>query len=595
MPPTLDLSRTAHTKIIVSPPRINLRRAASYNHDRGPLSSTSSRFNFNHLVFASPPPSPGLPSLSPPPRKSPRGLAGFVRPSRIIRFIIWLMSVIAVFYVTKYVLTLLFDGRTMRVPDWMAEYSGGQLAERGELLDTITPIVVSDKSGKPKWTVFVPGSSDSLPSGEQLRDICARCQKMPGRLQALGSRSRSQQGYLGFGSDVSDHDFVDVREARTAGYLPPSSPSEAQAVSTDKPVCEKSLTFVLDSFEAGLGETVMMLWTAYGLAKKEGRAFFIDDSHWAYGKYTDMFEPLPSAPCSPPTRQDMIPCPRQARHLIASPATASELFSPLHDEPPSDRSYRDSFALARAGHDALFRLTPDDASYVEQRTRELLARRIPPKTKGTITGLAVGLHIRRGDRHPLELQYSDSYIPLSKYLSAANTLISSKLGASLSRSSARDHSFLVLASDDPTIYSSTELESSSFDSVPAQDRIKLANHQHNKEHTAPDRKFMRKFIDENFGWEGGFFAGMFWNLGAPPGSPNRGPTAVPSAETLRLRSLMGRAYMMDLAVLADASDAVVCTASAAGCRVLAIMMGWEEAMEKKAWVNVDAAAGWMGV
>jgi hypothetical protein len=106
---------------------------------------------------------------------------------------------------------------------------------------------------------------------------------------------------------------------------------------------------------------------------------------------------------------------------------------------------------------------------------------------------------------------------------------------------------------------------------------------------------MRKFIDENFGWEGGFFSGMFWNLGASPGSPNRGPTTAPSEETLRLRSLMGRAYMMDLAVLADASDAVICTASAAGCRVLAVMMGWEEAMENGAWVNVDAAAGWVGV
>jgi hypothetical protein len=45
-------------------------------------------------------------------------------------------------------------------------------------------------------------------------------------------------------------------------------------------VCEKSLTFVMETHDAGLGKTLMMLWTAYGLAQKEGRAFFVDDSRW---------------------------------------------------------------------------------------------------------------------------------------------------------------------------------------------------------------------------------------------------------------------------------------------------------------------------
>lgn len=105
---------------------------------------------------------------------------------------------------------------------------------------------------------------------------------------------------------------------------------------------------------------------------------------------------------------------------------------------------------------------------------------------------------------------------------------------------------------------------------------------------------MRKFVDENFGWEGGFFAPMFWNLGL--GSSGSGKSSssapLPSDETIRLRSLIGRAYMMDLAVLAEASDVVVCTVSAAGCRLLAVMMGWENAVEKGNWVNIDGRYAW---
>lgn len=71
--------------------------------------------------------------------------------------------------------------------------------------------------------------------------------------------------------------------------------------------------------------------------------------------------------------------------------------------------------------------------------------------------------------------------------------------------------------------------------------------------------------------------------------------APPSEQTLRLRSLIGRAYMMDLAVLAGASDQIVCAVSAMGCRLLAVMMGWEDGIEKAGWVNVDGSYGWTGI
>lgn len=45
---------STHSKMLVAPARLNLHRGASYNHhDRGPFSSPSSRFNFNHLLLVS--------------------------------------------------------------------------------------------------------------------------------------------------------------------------------------------------------------------------------------------------------------------------------------------------------------------------------------------------------------------------------------------------------------------------------------------------------------------------------------------------------------------------------------------------------------
>ncbi|KAG7293156.1 hypothetical protein NEMBOFW57_003202 [Staphylotrichum longicolle] len=619
MPPTLDLSRTAHTKVVFSPPRINLRRAASYNHDRGPLSSTSSRFNFNHLVF-SPPPSPGLPSLSPPVKKPTRRLIGTIRPLRVIRYAIRLLSIVVVFYVSLVVLTWLFGepapspnepaklAKPAQPAQPLARTEGEMISQKGPP-DFPTPIVVTDHRGKAKWTVSIPAGSEFPLSMDQYTDMCLKCRQVADRTRHLRSHGHGlHQVSLGFGSDSAE-DFVDVQEAQEAGYLQTGEKYLAGGREAGKPVCKSSLTFVLESSDAGLGKTLMMLWMAYGLAEKEGRAFFIDDTRWAYGKYTALFQPPPSPECSAPPSHEMLPCPRHARHLVASAATMDVTFgdltkaaNPLSES--HDRTLRKTqFSLARRGYEALFRLNKEDNDYVDSRVRELLAKRIVPKSKGQRSGLAVGIHARRGDRHPLEYQYRHSYMPLNLYGDTARELIEAKFNHSGpfggEDKAAKEHSLVVLASDDPMVYESAELAGASR----AQERIKLASKK-TVQKANPDRSVLHKFVDEAFGWEGGFFAAMFWNLGvstahaaagASGGGGGGGGGAAPSAETLRLRSLVGRAYMMDLAVLADASDVIVCTVSAVGCRLLAVMMGWESAMDEGNWVNIDGGYGWMGL
>lgn len=613
MPPTLDLSRTAHAKGII-PPRINLRRAASYNHaDRGPISSTSSRFNFNHLVF-SPPPSPGLPSLSPPVKKPKKKVLGIgIRPIRIVRYTIRILSIVLVFFISLEVLTWLFgpeQGPAQRQrpaaapmpvqppapvpPPVIAPITPAKQVEmvsQKGAPDFPTPIVITDHRGRAKWTVSIPPGTPFPLSRATYVDMCEKCEQVAERARELRSQSPLS---LNFVSESPDHDFIDVQEAEKAEYLPGVPAGSEKAV---KPICKRSLTFVLESSDAGLGKTLMMLWIAYGLAEKEGRGFFVDDSRWAYGKYSDIFQPPPLPDCSPPPSHQRLPCPRQARHLVASAATAHVLFGEFSLDPESapseshDRAARKTqFALARRGYEALFELNKDDEKYVNARARKLMAKRIVPKTKGQQHGLAVGVHVRRGDRHPFEYQYRRSYLPLNAYSDVAKKAMDSKSGA------AKDQSFIILASDDPMVYESSSISPGDTElahATRAQDRIKLASKQAIQEVNPPDRSVMHKFVDETFGWEGGFFAAMFWNLGQP--SSSGAVKKSPTAEALRLRSLVGRAYMMDLAVLADASDVVVCTVSAFGCRLLAVMMGWEDAMVKKNWINVDGAYGWVGL
>ncbi len=86
-------------------------------------------------------------------------------------------------------------------------------------------------------------------------------------------------------------------------------------------------------------------------------------------------------------------------------------------------------------------------------------------------------------------------------------------------------------------------------------------------------------------------------LGQPVGNANQrqkqeGDTV--SEQAMQLREYVGRAYLMDLAVLGKA-DTVVCTVSSVACRLLAVMMGWDQAMGKTRWRNIDGNFDWQGI
>ncbi len=153
---------------------------------------------------------------------------------------------------------------------------------------------------------------------------------------------------------------------------------------------------------------------------------------------------------------------------------------------------------------------------------------------------------------------------------------------------------MILASDDPEVYTSPELSHA----LRAQEQLLLASK--STLDAATGDQAGHKFTDENVGWEGGFFKDVFWSLGQ---SPSPGATLLrseadgrldPSELAFRLRELVGRAYLLDLAVLGQ-SNRVVCGVSSVGCRLLAVMMGWEKAIVEGGWRNVDGQWDWKGI
>ncbi|KAG9507335.1 hypothetical protein J7337_000885 [Fusarium musae] len=609
------MSGPTQSKMLVVPPALNLRRASSYSsQDRGPISSTSSRFNFNHLFF-SPPASPALPALVPRPPKRTSSQILVARPSRVFRRLFLLGILLSI----TYLVALAFQNPDA-IPAAVWPYFGQEEFEmvgQDAFPDFPTPILINDNKGRSKWSVFIPPNGDFPLTMDQYAEMGSQCREVSSRARDIHRKAPiTEKAIINY--DAKDEYYIDVYDAERSGLLAPykgiRAKNKGKFVGVDKkhlkhkPVCESTMTFVLESSDAGLGNTLMMLWTFYGLAKQLNREFFIVDKRWAYGPWTEIFEAPPIPDCRPPPRHHMVPCPFQARHLVVSSATAKEVFPALlaqnHRVAGTEDGLRDLFELARIGYEDLFILSDEDQAYVDERVTAIQAK---ANTEGSLmTHIPIiGLHVRHGDQHPLEFQYRDTYIPADVYLKQVIRYVDEYYNNTGMEDNTQRRHITLLASDDPTVHEEPEFSHT----ILSQDRIRLAS-KGAIARASGNHHSLNNFVENTFGWEGGFFAPLFWNLGvqsknnaaeAPAGVNVDGVNeearhmAPPSEETLRLRSLVGRAYMMDLAVLSESSDKIVCTVSASGCRLLAVMMGWEDSMENGGWHNVDGTYGWAGI
>ena len=541
-----------------------------------PLTSLSSNnLSVKHLLLYSPTPSPGLPALLPRHgRKPPR-----LNTRKVLRLLLWLTILTTLYYIVS-----LFWHPSQRAslakiaafPYLTETGKTYQIVGDSDLPDFATPLAVTDTKGRHKWTVSIPEALSFPLSGVDYADICSHTDEVAAHVAGFHMSSSKSKSSTHRAYYHADSNFIDVDEAQSGDLLPAIGKGETGHDS--RPVCDKSLTYLLDATEAGLGATVLGLWLAYGLAQAEGRPFFMDDTNFAYGKFSTYFNRQPPMPlCRPPHKSQRLPCPHHAKHLVITPAIYHWTFGQDFQHHYADR---DTFNMARNGYEALFVLRDDDGEYASSRLDQL-----KQNEAGTHNEI-VGIHLRRGDRHPFDLAYQFGYLPPHFYKRAAQEF-ASKFASSK----------IVIASDDPDMYSHGEL--SNYTRV--QDRITLAS----------ERVLSRGSI----GWEGGFFKDLFWDLGLPLeafeqrslGSPmptrqeknskfkastdRRDYRSQPTEEALNIREFVGRAYLLELAILGQ-TDRVVCAVSSYTCRILAVMMGWEKAFEKGHWENVDGNHDW---
>lgn len=461
-----------------------------------------------------------------------------------------------------------------------------------------TALMVVDGAGAQKWTVSIPSDAPFPLKPGHYQDICTQSEALSSSFSQRSRLERVKDWRKKSAYYRDEPAYLDVAEAQRTGVLPGSQ-------STSNSTCASSMTFSMTPDDVSFGKTLLMLWMSYGLAKKEGRAFFVDDSQWPYGSYTSYFTPLPSTDCTPPPTNQIVPCPHSAKHLIVSAATTQWTFGPnfsaefatsrhgLVERGLHHHSRHRIYDLVRTGYEDLFHLFGDDAKYSSQRTHEL---QVLSEISGHPT---VAMQIRRGDLHPLEYEYSRDYLPLERYTAAANRL-QQKLAVDDKSSfepKSGDPPTLLLASDDPALPTNPDLllAASPHPISPAQTRILLATKAALDASSpanpirAPGSAYV-KHVDENAGWDGGFYPSLFSSLGGVVPASQEGGRAGVSDHVMRLRELIGRGYLLDLAVL-KASDGVVCAVGSAGCRLVAVMMGWEAVAEGR-WVNVDDGRGW---
>ncbi|CCU81544.1 hypothetical protein BGHDH14_bgh02973 [Blumeria hordei DH14] len=606
MAPTLNLIQTLGNSMVLAArksPMSQKREDSDYHEHnqqlRSPSMPCNSRICVSHVVSS--PLSPVLPSLIRP--RSKEIMTSRYR--RQLKVAAWLISIFIITYHSLHE-----SKHFTTATGWAALRRSKDETVRGAYRPEFPSPVIVNIHGQLKWTISItPGEAFPLAS-RQYAEICNKSLQMAEDVANLHGRLHLPSVIPKKSGNI-DPNFIDVREVMELGIF--SDPPKKLKISnefplreevdepTRLPVCNKTLTYLLESSDAGLGSTLMMLWTAYGLAREQGRDFFVDDSRWAYGRYTQMFQPPPKPPCKLPPYYEILPCPANTRHLILSAATATyafEAFSPNLEglrQKDSLRRQRRIFSLARIGYEALFHLTTQDQAYVDDRVKSF-REDIATPGREHFNGIVIGIHVRHGDRRPLEFSYEDSYIPLYRYIYKAEDLARRNIFRrniyTESSDTALNKSIIILASDDPDVYLSEEFEQA----FRAQEKINLASRPVSK--IASQQPAIHKFVGASVGWEGGFFASMFWNLGKGPGGLPQEETQAQhsvSAESLKLRELVARTYLMDLAVLGKASDQIICTVSCMSCRLLGIMMGWEKAVDKRGWENIDGESGWMGM
>jgi hypothetical protein len=271
-------------------PNLSIQSTASYSQLSPPVqSATSGAFlsptvaSRRGLLSRSPPASPNLPSLIPRHGKKPsqQSHTGLVKRILIgccgVALLLWLV-LRQIYSDSQHTVSYADDGQ-----EW--EMVGGS-----QLPKEPSAVAVQDVKGKMRWTVSIPSNLEFPLRPAQYRDICQQSMELASSIRQEAQSGNIAKRMLNYYQQ--DQYYIDVQEAEQESLLPPSKDTgrpkgfvEDQSIvdgfsTAGLKVCDRTLTYVMETDDAGFGNTLMRLWMSYGLAKAEKRSFFIDDTRW---------------------------------------------------------------------------------------------------------------------------------------------------------------------------------------------------------------------------------------------------------------------------------------------------------------------------
>ncbi|KAF9654102.1 hypothetical protein BDM02DRAFT_3133580 [Thelephora ganbajun] len=189
-------------------------------------------------------------------------------------------------------------------------------------------------------------------------------------------------------------------------------------------VCKSTVTYMLGS-EVGLMGDLGLLAQVAALADSQQRTFFVDDSQWNRGKWSDYFSdisllrPGPEPGCKPPPPEELVACPRSARHWVVSSQTAiyhlGHSFFEEFEDPYSIGLGRlkPIYEMALSSFLQVILPSPRMATLIRKTRDELVSDAENESLK------YLGVHIRRGDRLGLTWKYHKTHLPTNLYVDAA--------------------------------------------------------------------------------------------------------------------------------------------------------------------------------
>lgn len=237
------------------------------------------------LLSPSPPPSPSLPSLIP---RHGKKLATTSH-SRLVKRI--LIGAVGVAILVWIIIRQIYTHQTQST-DYGDDGEEWEMVGDNNLPQDPSAIMIQDVKGNSKWTVSIPHNSEFPLRPAQYRDICHQSMELSTQMykdaKANINIAKRMLNYY-----TKDKYYLDVQEAEQQALLPPSKAQgrpkgfvDDEAIAANKgatngmKVCDKSLTYVMETEDAGFGNTLIRLWMSYGLAMSENRTFFIDDTRW---------------------------------------------------------------------------------------------------------------------------------------------------------------------------------------------------------------------------------------------------------------------------------------------------------------------------